>query len=532
MSLVHYRNNKNNTTYVYESTGYWDKEKQQSRNKRICIGKLNPETGEIIYNKRYLEKQQAVENNKPGPVPSREYKRLFSGTTYLFNQISDQLGIIQDLKKCFPDCYRQILSIAYYLILEDRSPMSRFSRWASTHDHPTDKAIASQRISELFASITEDAKQRFFACQSRRHLEDEYLAYDTTSVSSYSQSMKQVKYGMNKDHDPLAQINLALLFGESTKLPVCYRKLTGNISDVKTIKKLLRDLGDLKPGKVKLVMDRGFYSEANINALYKSHYKFLIAAKMNLKLIRTKLDTVRDDMITRANYSSRHGLYCRSFLADWDYTEIKPRNDETVKEKRRIYVHIYYNDQRATDDKVRFNKLLDRLEEELISNRRNPKNEKLYTKYFSILETPVKGVKLSIKEDAIKSKEKNYGYFSLISNGVKDPLEAIDIYRSKDIIEKAFGDLKSRLNLRRTSVSSEESLEGKLFVQYVGLIIISFIKNKMDEADLFKKYTVQGVLDELDVIECFQQPGTKRTFGEVSKRQQDLYHQLGVNIIS
>lgn len=532
MSLVYYRNNKNNTTYVYESTGYWDKEKQQSRNKRTCIGKLNPETGEIVYNKRYLEKQQAAENTKPGPVPSREYKRLFSGATHLFNQISDNLGVDQDLQKCFPDCYRQILSIAYYLILEDRSPMSRFSRWASTHEHPYDKAIASQRISELFASITEDAKQRFFACQSKRHLEDEYLAYDTTSISSYSQSMKQVKYGMNKDHDPLAQINLALLFGESTRLPVCYRKLTGNISDVKTIKRLLLDLGDLKPGKVKLVMDRGFYSEVNINALYRSHYKFLIAAKTNLKLIRSKLDTVRDNMVTRVNYSSRHGLYCRSFLTDWDYTEIKSRSDEAIKEKRRIYVHIYYNDQRATDDKVRFNKLLDRLEKELISNKRNPKNEKLYAKYFFVHETPKRGIQLNINEDAIKDKEKNFGYFALISNGIKDPLEAIDIYRSKDVIEKAFGDLKSRLNLRRTSVSSEESLEGKLFVQYIALIIVSFIKQKMDEAGLFKNYTVQGVLDELDVIECFQQPGAKRTFGEVTKRQQELYHQLGVDTIS
>lgn len=39
---------------------------------------------------------------------------------------------------------------------------------------------------------------------------------------------------MNKDHENLPQINLALLFGETTGLPVCYRKLPGDVKDVVT----------------------------------------------------------------------------------------------------------------------------------------------------------------------------------------------------------------------------------------------------------------------------------------------------------
>lgn len=53
-----------------------------------------------------------------------------------------------------------------------------------------------------------------------------------------------------------------------------------------TIKKMLTDIDFLKLDKVKLVMDRGFYSEANINALYHKHYKFLIAAKTSLKFVQ------------------------------------------------------------------------------------------------------------------------------------------------------------------------------------------------------------------------------------------------------
>ena len=48
MSIVKLYNKKSGVTYVYESQSYWDKEKQQPRNKRKLIGKLDPATGEII----------------------------------------------------------------------------------------------------------------------------------------------------------------------------------------------------------------------------------------------------------------------------------------------------------------------------------------------------------------------------------------------------------------------------------------------------------------------------------------------------
>ncbi|MFB6367967.1 transposase, partial [Paenibacillus elgii] len=139
--------------------------------------------------------------------------------------------------------------------------------------------------------ITEEARERFFRLQGRRRAEKEYWAYDTTTLSSYSECLKQVKYGMNKEHDPLPQINLALLFGEQSNLPFYYRKLPGNISDVQTVKKLLADMDFFTYKKIKLVMDRGFYSEANINAMYQHHLKFLIGVKVTLKYVQEELES-------------------------------------------------------------------------------------------------------------------------------------------------------------------------------------------------------------------------------------------------
>ena len=116
-----------------------------------------------------------------------------------------------------------------------------------------------------------------------------------------------------------------------------------------------------------------------------------------------------------------------------------------------------------------------------------PADDKLYQKYFTINETPVRGKTFSYKEDAIRKAEKNFGYFALMSNGIKDPVEPIHIYRLKDLIEKSFGNLKERLSMRCMSVASEENFEGKLFVQFVALQMVSYIKKQR------KLYEFMGV---------------------------------------
>ncbi len=67
-----------------------------------------------------------------------------------------------------------------------------------------------------------------------------------------------------------------------------------------------------------------------------------------------------------------------------------------------------------------------------------------------------------------------------------DAISALELYHNEDVIEKAFDNLKELLNMRRTLVSSEQSLDGKLFVEFVALIYLSYIKKQMQDTDLFK----------------------------------------------
>ncbi len=101
-------------------------------------------------------------------------RRFFYGATYLLDQIGEKIGLTSDLKSCFPDSWRQIQSLAYFLILEENNAMSRFSKWAQLHKHPYGKSIPSQRSSEFFQSIDEESKMAFFQKQGKRRAEKEF----------------------------------------------------------------------------------------------------------------------------------------------------------------------------------------------------------------------------------------------------------------------------------------------------------------------------------------------------------------------
>jgi transposase len=280
--------------------------------------------------------------------------------------------------------------------------------------------------------------------------------------------------------------------------------------------------------KIKVVLDRGFYSAANIHELYRHHIKFLIAGKISLKLVKTHLDKVRDKMRNWAHYSQTYQLYVCSMPVSWNYVQKRPYKGDTLRAKRRMYLHLYFCPERALEEEKSFNSRLVAWQAELESGNRHPDHEKQYAKFFEVKTTPVRGIKVIAKQQALAEAKRYYGYFALLSNEVKDPVNALEIYRNKDLVEKGFNNLKERLNLRRMAVSSEHSLDGKLFVQFIALIYLSYITRKMQQTKLFKKHTLQQVLDEFDVIECFEVPGQQLQVGEITKRQAELYIKLGI----
>lgn len=546
MTILKRLDKRTGITYVYESSSYWDKKKQQPRSKRTLIGKIDPETGKTIptdgrcrhlsaegkkqarlEKEQELIKQQSVREEEDKQLLANT-RRTFYGATYLLDAIAEKTGLSADLKRCFPKEYRQLLSLAYYLLLEDSSALSRFSRWAAIHEHPYGQDISSQRSSEILQSVNESAKMEFFRCLAKRRCHEEYWAYDSTSISSYSEQLNQVKYGHNKGHEPLPQLNLLLLYGESSNLPFYYRKLAGNIPDVKTVRTLLADVAPLGINKVKLLMDSGFYSCDNINALLANHYKFLIGVSTTLADVKRMIKEHGGSMRNLDNYDTQHEVFCRTEKIDWFATKRSKKEDGEVQvTPRRMYMHLYFNHARAAEDEMRFMKRMAALRSELENGARVESHEKDYSKYFKI--SKVKGGrKVEIRHDAMQEAQARFGFFALMSNEIKDAREALQLYRNRDVVEKAFNNIKERLNGNRALVSSEATLEGKLFVHFIGLFLLSYIKKQMQEHKLFSKYTIPSLLDELDSIEMIHVPGKTPLVREVLNKQVQLYKDMGV----
>ncbi len=529
MVIIHQKDIRSGITYAYESISFWDKEKHQSRAHRKLIGRVSA-SGEIIPTDGRCSRNPELlkKTRKRGPVPMNCIQRSFYGATWLLDQIGEKLGLINDLRICFPEDYRKLLSIVYFLILGNNRAMMYFKYWSDTHIHPYGEDISSQDISRLFASISEESIRCFARLQGKRRLEKEYWAYDSTSISSYSELLKQVKYGKNKESDHLPQINLLLLFGEQSGLPFYYRKLSGNIPDVKTVNTLVKELDILGYRKVKFVMDRGFYSKTNIDQLYQHHHKFVVAVSTGLSFVKKRISEVRESIRDYGNHDSKYGIGASTQTTEWKYSQERPYKKDTLSGNRRMYLHIYYSVQKAAEEELELNVRLDNLKEELLSGHRIEKHQKAYGQFFEVRETPKRGITVLVKEEAVREVRKEHGFFALISNEIKDPIDALGVYRSKDVVEKAFGNLKERLNCRRLLTSSEDSLNGKLFVEFVALIFLAYINRKMQEKGLYKEYTMEKLFLELESIQSFSEPGRAPIVCEVLEKQHRIYADLEI----
>ncbi len=97
MSLVKATNKKSGITYVYESESYWDKEKKQPRNKRKLIGKIDPETGEIIPTRNHVSDAPTDSGNLPESIAElkkicRSYEKKLSRQDEKIQALNDEIS--------------------------------------------------------------------------------------------------------------------------------------------------------------------------------------------------------------------------------------------------------------------------------------------------------------------------------------------------------------------------------------------------------------------------------------------------------
>ena len=147
---------------------------------------------------------------------------------------------------------------------------------------------------------------------------------------------------------------------------------------------LLRDLDLMGYPKVKLVTDRGFYSADNVNGLYQNHIKFLISASTSLSFVKKAIESAKETIFDCSHYTDKYDLYTCTQAIEWEYVQVRPYKGDTLKESRRMYLHLYYSAEKAVEDGRKFNLRMIAHQQELISGKRRAEHEKDYGKYFEV----------------------------------------------------------------------------------------------------------------------------------------------------
>ncbi len=97
MALIKQYHRDTDTTYVYSSESYWDPEKKQARSRRKVVGKIDPETGEVVpTGKRGRKKKEQSPTRDVASDP--EAKRLSELYGQATRTISQKDRIILDQK--------------------------------------------------------------------------------------------------------------------------------------------------------------------------------------------------------------------------------------------------------------------------------------------------------------------------------------------------------------------------------------------------------------------------------------------------
>jgi transposase len=523
MSYV-YEQSVGKYTYLYEATSYRD-EDGNPRNRKKPIGKVDTVTGEYIYKQEYLDRMDnaglPVKRVPPKPgsvtVSLEEIKKSSVrdyGAYYFLREIAEQIGVRDILLTFFPHCWQEILTLAIYLICTE-DPFLYCSHWLESTETLHVGSLSSQRISDLLHAISDKERTNFYMAWTQHIREQEFLALDITSISSWSNLIEDVEWGYNRDHEELPQINLCMLMGESSRLPVFQTVYSGSIKDVSTLKSTLEKttcyLSDDEP--VLLVMDKGFYSQKNVDDMLKdgSKMRFLIPVSFTSKFAKKQVDSERKDIDTVTNTIVSGGHSVRGVTKDRAWNGYS------------LHTHVYWNALKAATQKEDLFAHVSVLEKIAQKDPENKEHQGEFKKHLNIRKSKISqsGYTVSIRDDVIQSSLERAGWLVLISNQVDDCENALSIYRAKDVVEKGFLRLKCAIDLGRLRVHSHESMQNKIFLGFLSLILLSHMNKVMQEKNIYQKMTMKEMLMILKKLKV-QYVGGHRILFPLTKEQKEI----------
>jgi len=443
-----------NSYYVYRSTTYWDKELKKRRKKSIYLGRLDIEKGLIKSSKR------VISNFRPRSI--KQY-----GNAAILHSV---LGDLQSLlKNEFEDVWQEIYALSLVRVF-GYVPLKRVrSIWEKLYDPlKLNPSLSPGTLSKVLKVVGTDYEAQNAIFEELSHIGNQFV-YDLSVVFTRSEGINFAELGYNKDKFYIPQINLALFYSVDKGLPTMIRALPGSVRDITSLYNSVKDAKI--EGKI-LILDRGFFSMKTIDFLLDKSIAFLLPAKRNSKLYKTRIHLTkhffyRDRLIKLGK--KRLGRY---FLYLFEDTTLK------VEEEKTLYKRI--------DEK-------------------------------------------KISKNELKNRLNHAGKIIITSDLDIEGEEIFLMYKQRGGVEKLFDMYKNILHADKMYLQDDESIFGHLFTSFISLYAYCKIEFVIKKKGLLHKLSPLDVLEEFAKVYMIKD-GEREIISEVPKKVAELDKVLGFNV--
>jgi transposase len=316
--------------------------------------------------------------------------------------------------------------------------------------------LTSQRISDILKTLGQENVQRaFFADYSKTFNKiNKSVIIDATSLPT---NIQHPFNAIGKSDSGLhAQFKLLCVLDQQTNLPLFYRFLPGNITDITTLKTTILELRAMGIENNLALLDSGYFSEENIKDLYDNKINFISRMPNNRNIFKTNALQYSSNLESIENI---HTYGERSVF-------IKKVKIELYGKKAYLYLVL---------DPVKKMKHMQELMLNYDNLSRKTKGDKTnYTKLLSIV-----------------------GIIGLISSKSIPEAEILSSYYLRQSVEQVFGFLKDDLNLLPIRHRNDDTIRGYLFLQFLALVFFIKIRENVKN-----KYTVEKILMILRGLKC------------------------------
>ena len=432
------------------------------------------------------------------------------------HKISRETGLWDDLVDVFgEDRAHDILGIAAYMAKGAPSGMSGLEYFIQKQMLFTDTVLDFQKINSIYQEITATERSDFFHLWVSRHGRNHTACYDVSTNSGCSDNIQTAAYGCNLGFERLAQVNIGMFCSVPDGLPLCYAEYNGSITDLTNLSCVIKSAKEYGINdKFLTIMDGSFAIQSDTDLTVFNGYDFLMGAPVYF------CHTVRALLI-----DWRQSSKAEENIIEYNDEVFRASETNSVFGETEARVLMYKSSVKNCDDECSLARLK-RVTNESI-NKQNGKmsvdTAKKYEPFFEIYIRENGSFEHNFNETAYREAVTLCGCFALLCT--KEGLSLYDVlslYQGKAEIEKAFSMLKNDVLQERLHAVRPGSLQGKMFLAFLGLILRHSFADKLHQWLLQNGLSLDVALEMLCDTECREGKSGWFLTKDFTARQKEL----------